>query len=60
MTTQGIAALAIVSALAACLAADVRPVGAEGCFRRVRGISGIGCECVGKQDFLVARGGLPR
>ncbi len=59
VTTQGLAALAIASTLATCLAADVRPVGAEGCFRRVRGTESVGCDCVSKQEFLASRGKLP-
>lgn len=59
VTTQGLAALAIASTLATCLAADVRPVGAEGCFRRVRGTEAVGCDCVTKQEFLASRGKMP-
>jgi hypothetical protein len=59
VTTQGLAALAIASTLATCLAVDVRPVGAQGCFRRVRAIEDIGCECVDKPVFVASRGKLP-
>jgi hypothetical protein len=51
--TQTLAALAIVAALATSLSADVRPVGVDGCFRRVdnEGAMGWGCGCVEKSYF---------
>jgi len=38
-----------VASLTTALAADVRPVGADGCFRRVH--VDAGCACVGKEHF---------
>ncbi len=47
---QGLAALSIVVTLATCFASDIREVGAEGCFRRVRA-EVAGCDCVEKSEF---------
>lgn len=49
---QALAALSIVATLATCMASDMREVGAEGCFRRVR-IETAGCNCVGKSHFPI-------